>query len=183
MLTQERLKDVLHYDESTGIFTWRVALSRRVRIGDVAGTVTNRGYITIKIDGRLYRAHRIAWLYVHGTFPPDQIDHIDHRRANNSIANLRLATQSENSMNMRLSAKNTSGFKGVSMYKPSGKWMAYAKLGGKQYHLGYFHTAEAASAAYEAFAKQHHGEFYSPRIDALTAFCNPVTLPKQSSNL
>ena len=165
MLTQERLQGLLHYDETTGIFTWRVAISRRVRIGSVAGTVREDGYIRIVIDGRKHRAHRLAWLYIHGTFPTADLDHIDHCRASNRIGNLRLATRSENNKNMRLSTKNTSGYKGVSWIKRAGKWQAGACLNGKHYWLGYFPTAEQASGAYQAFARQNHREFYlSPEV-------------------
>ena len=160
MLTQARLREVLHYDEATGVFTWKVARGGRFRAGDVAGTVVKKGYIVITIDGRLHRAHRLAWLYVHGYLPPYQIDHRNHSPADNRIANLRTATQSENNKNMRLSTKNTSGYKGVSWNKQAGKWKAYSTLNGKLNYLGYFTTAEAASEAYNRFAKQHHGEFY-----------------------
>lgn len=159
MLTQERLKELLHYDETTGLFTWLVA-RQGVRSCAVAGHLSQNGYIVIRIDGRIHKAHRLAWLYFYGNFPPAEIDHIDRRRANNSITNLRPATSSENKMNAHMQSNNSSGFKGVSWDKRDRKWRAYAGLNGKQKSLGYFATAEAAAESYQAFARQHHGEFY-----------------------
>ena len=163
MLTQERLKELLHYDESTGIFTWRVAPNGRVRVGDVAGTERKDGHIVIAVDGRRKKAHRLAWLYVHGCLPPSDIDHADRHRPNNRISNLRLATRSQIKMNMGLSAINTSGFKGVSWDKAERKWRSSARINGRLRFLGHFSTPEAASEAYQAFARQHHGEFYLPQ--------------------
>lgn len=160
MLTQARLQEVLHYDETTGVFTWRVSTNSRIRVGAVAGAVEKDGYIRIRVDGRAHRAHRIAWLYAHGEFPPHYIDHIDHCPANNRLANLRLATMAENLKNVHLYTNNTSGYKGVYWHKQAGKWVALARLNGRRHYLGCFTAAEAASEAYEAFAKQHHDEFY-----------------------
>ena len=162
MLTQKRLKELLHYDESTGVFTWRVAKSHRMRVGSVAGSVAlPKGYIRIKIDCRNYLAHRLALFYVHGVFPASETDHINRIKTDNRIANLRPCTQSENNKNTHVNAKNTSGFKGVSRYR--GKWTARGAINGTRHYLGYFPTAEAASEAYEAFARQNHGAFYLPQ--------------------
>lgn len=160
MLTQDRLKDLLHYDPDTGVFTWRVATNRRVRVGAVAGCRNEKGYIRIRIDGRNYRAHRLAFLYVNGTFPPADVDHIDRRPSNNRWDNLRPATRSDNNKNIRINSNNTSGWKGVIWNKRDRKWVAQAKLNGRFRSLGYYTTPEEASDAYEAFARKHHGEFY-----------------------
>ncbi len=159
-LSQQRLQELLHYDGSTGIFIWRVTNNNRIRVGAAAGTPDKGGYIRIRVEGRRYSAHRLAWFYVHGHFPPADIDHIDRQRANNSINNLRLASRTENNVNSKIYCTNTSGFKGVSWDRYAGKWRASAGMNLKHRHLGYFTTAEAASVAYEAFARQHHGEFY-----------------------
>lgn len=161
MLTQKRLKELLHYDSDTGMFTWR-ADRGSAKAGDVAGSVDSHGYIRINIDGRRYLAHRIAWLYTHGSFPPNDLDHVNHSVADNSIKNLRLATRSENQQNSGISSNNTSGFKGVHWDESNGKWRARARIGYKNHHLGYFPTAEQASGAYQAFARQNHGAFYLP---------------------
>lgn len=163
MLTQEQLKELLHYDETTGLFTWRMALSARVRIGAVAGWAEKAGYIRIKICGRSYFAHRLAWLYVNGELPPAELDHINRVTDDNRIINLRPATRSENQKNSKIFSTNTSGYKGVCWNKEYRKWQVDAMLNGKKYRLGYFPTAEQASDAYQAFARQHHGALYIPQ--------------------
>lgn len=160
MLTQERLKELLHYDPDTGVFTWRKKSGSRAVVGAVAGCLGGKGYLRIKADGRQYRAHRLAFLYMCGVFPTAGVDHIDHCTRNNSWANLRLATAAENNKNRRINTNNTSGYKGVTWDKSAGKWVAQARLSGKRHNLGYYSTAEAASDAYDAFARKHHGEFY-----------------------
>lgn len=173
MLTQERLKELLHYDPDTGVFTWKVAAGRRVRVGSVAGYHDDKGYIRIGIDGRAYRAHRLAFLYMCGAFPPAEVDHIDHCESNNRWGNLRMATAAENQKNTVMRSKNTSGYKGVVWDKLGGNWRARAALNGRLISLGSYPTAEAASAAYEDFARKHHGEFYhqtraiSPNVEVV----------------
>ena len=87
-LTAERLRERLHYDAGTGVFTRRVG-SGHARAGDMAGTIHSTGYVRISIDGGKYTAHHLAWLYVHGVWPSDQIEHINRKRSDNRIANLR----------------------------------------------------------------------------------------------
>ena len=87
-LTAERLRERLHYDAETGVFTRRFG-SGHARAGDMAGTVHRTGYVRISIDGGKYTAHHLAWLYVHGVWPSDQIEHINRKRSDNRIANLR----------------------------------------------------------------------------------------------
>lgn len=160
MLTQERLKQLLSYDEATGVFTWRVTRTGSATSGSVAGRGSDRGYIQIMVDGRRIYAHRLAWLYVHGNFPPEEIDHINRQKDDNRIANLRPATVAQNQKNRSVNSNNASGRKGIYWYKRDNKWMAQARLNGKRHYLGVFHTAEAAADAYDAFARKHHGEFY-----------------------
>src|SRR5690349_20811660 len=115
-LTPDKVRQVLSYDAITGQFTWRVSKGLRVRAGGNAGFVAqgaNTGYVIIGIDGRQYRAHRLAWFYVTGEWPPDEIDHINGNRADNRWANLRPATVAENQRNRAKSKRNTSGYKGV----------------------------------------------------------------------
>jgi citrate synthase len=94
MITQKYLKSILYYSENTGNFIWRVRKSNRTNIGDVAGKLSFCGYVVIKIDGKEYKAHRLAWLYVHGNHPENQIDHANRNREDNRIKNIREATQS-----------------------------------------------------------------------------------------
>lgn len=156
----ERLRSLLDYDPETGKFTWRVRTSNRVDVGRGAGCREARdGYIYIRLDDTLYKAHRLAWLYVHGEWPIGALDHINGIPGDNRIVNLRAASPSQNSCNQRRQSNNSSGFKGVSWYKRDGKWKAHITYRGKGFHLGYFDTAEEAYAAYCAKAKELHGEF------------------------
>lgn len=159
MITCEELRKLLNYNPETGMFTWLVPTSNRVKVLDTAGSPSN-GYIVLRVKGRNYRAHRLVWLYVYGRWPTSLIDHINGVRNDNRLANLREATNAENMVNIGKQRNNTSGFKGVSLHKASGKWSAYCKINYKKHHLGLFNTPEEASAEYQAFAKEHHGKFY-----------------------
>lgn len=154
MITQERLKELLHYEPETGIFTWKIAASNRVSIGDVAGSTRGDGRIRINVDGESYLAHRLAWFYTHGIFPPNRIDHINQDPGNNRIKNLRPATAKQNSENRGAGTNNKSGFKGVSWFAPLSKWRAKICHHYKHIYLGCFDTPEEASAAYESAANK-----------------------------
>ena len=91
MLTRDRLLTELHYDLDTGLFTRRVARCNRVKVGDVAGGVSSKGEVQIRVFGRLYMAHQLAWLYVTGVWPEHEIDHRNLDRTNNAWENLRAA--------------------------------------------------------------------------------------------
>ena len=150
MLTQERLKELLHYDPETGGFTRLVG-----RSGCQVGVIKNKpnsghGYISITIDQKSYLTHRLAWLYVYGRFPPEQIDHINHDRVDNRITNLREATHHENQKNRAKNPRNTSGVVGVSWNKAVGVWQAMINVNRKQKYLGTFKNKEDAIAAREA---------------------------------
>jgi hypothetical protein len=147
-LTQSRLKELLHYDPETGLFTWLVSTGRRVKVGDVAVSINGRGYRQIQIDGKNYLAHRLAFLWVTGSFPKDQVDHIDGDPANNRWSNLRECTNAENNQN-RASRKNSSSkYVGVCWHKRDQKWVAHIRINGKPIHIGYFDTEEEAYQAY-----------------------------------
>ena len=154
LITQEYLMGVAEYDPMTGIFTTRVNRKNEV-IGEVIGHVTTNGYMRIFIDGRYYRAHRLAWLYMHGKFPDDQLDHINRIKSDNRIANLREATQCLNEQNKSAQANKESIFKGVT--KNKNKWCARIRIEkGKRLYLGSFETEEDAYNAYYRAAKLHH---------------------------
>lgn len=159
MLTAEFVREILDYNPDTGVFTWKVARSR-TRVGSVAGYFqASRGYWLIKIYGRLYPAHRLAWLYVHGTWPADQLDHRNRQRADNRIENLREATQTQNNANQGLASHNTSGAKGIYFRKTSGRWFAEIRCGGTYRWLGSFATPEEAQKSYAAAASEVFGEY------------------------
>lgn len=167
MITQELLQELLDYDPDTGVFTWlrrpgndRCTNSWNARYaGNRAGLVNARGYRMIRIGGPQYRAHRLAWLYVHGEWPADQIDHINGVSDDNRIANLREATNSENCRNKGKMPNNTSGFKGVYWNKNTRKWLAGIRVSLKFIPLGYYDCPKEAAAAYAVAAAKYHGEF------------------------
>lgn len=149
-LTQERIKEFLNYDQDTGIFTWRIGRGG-VCSGKTSGYLGPGGYVYIKINGKSYLSHRLVWLYVHGYFPENQIDHIDRVKHNNSIANLREASRSCNMRNTDLQDNNTSGVKGVYFHSASGKWKVQVMVNRKSIHLGYYaDKIDAAKARYSA---------------------------------
>ena len=154
-LTQQRLKELLVYDPETGVFTWRKDRADNARRGAIAGSPKSDGYMRLCIDGRRYRAHRIAWLYVTGKWPTKEIDHINGDGLDNRWANLREATRSQNMCNTALRADNKSGFKGVSWVTARRKW--HAQIAGKS--LGHFDNLEAAARAYRKAATERFGEF------------------------
>jgi len=155
-LTAEWLRANLIYDRHTGDFRWRVAGPGRSLNRRSLGTVLWNGYKSMKLCGTVYYAHRIAWFYVHGEWPPSAIDHIDGNPGNNSIGNLRLATSSQNSASKR-SSRNIAPSRGVMPHGPG--FVVRIHSGGKRHYLGYRATAAEAKALYEAKAKEIHGEF------------------------
>jgi len=117
MLTQKRLKELLHYNPETGIFVWKISVSN-IKAGSTAGYEMSAGYSEIGIKNKRYYVHHLAWLYMYGEFPKGDIYHINHNRSDNRISNLRTVTRQENTRNASKSAINTSGVTGVSWNKP-----------------------------------------------------------------
>lgn len=159
MLTQKRLKQVLYYSPATGVFTRLIRTTNRVKVGDIAGSPSNDGYIQIMVDGRLFKASRLAFLYMTGKWPRHLAEHKDLDPANNKWVNLRSANYSQNKCNTRKRIDNTSGYKGVCWFKPQKKWAAKITLSGVTKFLGYFDTALAGHRAYRKAAKCYHGKF------------------------
>jgi hypothetical protein len=157
VLTVERLRDVLDYNPFTGWFVWRLA--RSDRRGARAGSPDHHGYVCIKIDGQLYKAHRLAWLYIHGRWPLAEIDHKNGRTDDNRLRNLREAKRGQNQANARTYSSNKIGLKGVHFHAKARKWVARVQKDGMRQHLGLFSTAELAHAAYRSAAARLHGEF------------------------
>ena len=157
-ITAERLRELLHYNPDTGVFTWRAAIGKIVA-GDVAGSPSCRGYRQVTVDYRNYKAHRLAWLYMTGAWPKDQIDHINLNKDDNRWRNLRVVDGSKNQANKRAHADNKSGFKGVNWHSFARKWRAAIGVKGKHIHLGFFDTPHQAYAKYCLAARKYHGEF------------------------
>lgn len=159
MLTQERLKELLHYNSETGEFTWLVARNG-TKNDHTAGSADSQGYVGIRIDGRRHKAHRLAWLYVHGRWPESFIDHINQVRKDNRISNLREATRSLNGHNRPKPKHNTSGFKGVSFHRKTGKWKASVTFKGVRHYLGLFASPREAHQAYKTKIHSLAGDSY-----------------------
>lgn len=157
MLTLKRLKELLHYDPETGIWTWLVN-RRRAKKGMIAGS-TMHGYRQIVIEYEPYLGHRLAWFYMTGTWPEYEIDHIDRNRSNDRWSNLRQATVKQNQSNKTKPKHNTSGHKGV-RWEYNG-YRARITVNGKLLHLGTFKTLDKAAEAYLNAAKKYYGEYAS----------------------
>lgn len=150
-LTAERLREVLAYNPNTGQFS----RDGRVVPGSRAGRGGRR---QLCIDGRMFYAHRLAWLYVHGEWPAAQIDHINGDVDDNRMANLRLATNAQNAQNRRSTSRNRAGRVGVTYDRRSGRrpWRARIMTDGRMVSLGHFATADEAVAAYEEAKRRMH---------------------------
>lgn len=154
VLTATKCREFLDYNPDTGVFLWKK--SKVKAAGRTAGTITSHGYYQISICCRVYYAHRLAWLYMTGEWPKDQVDHIDMDKSNNRFANLRESDASRNSANTK-TRKNRSGLKGARWDK--GKWSSTIVVNKKRIYLGRYEKAEDAHAAYRAAAIKYHGEF------------------------
>lgn len=158
-LTQERLKELLNYDPLTGIFTWKVRQGGTANPGEPAGSLQPHGYIRLTVEGVQYYAHRLAWFYMTGRWPVDEIDHANGNRAENFFANLREADRFQNLGNTKRRSDNTSGHKGVTWNKECRKWAAQIGIRGEYRSLGLFPTFEEARDAYRLAALAEWGEF------------------------
>ena len=167
-VTQARLKELLHYDPETGVFTWRANENLTDLVGREAGWIqkpspqsgSQVSYRKIEIDGRTYYAHRLAVLYMKGRWPKAKVDHSSKDGLDNRWTNLREATTSQNRMNMNVRRDSRLGVKGV---KPQdGRYVAHVVGKGKRRYVGMFGTPEEAKEARDEAADDRHGEFSSP---------------------
>lgn len=159
-LTAERLREVLLYEPETGAFFWREKPSKnatRSARGQIAGNLGEFGYRRIRLDGRTYSAHRLAWFFVYGEWPAQMVDHINGQKDDNKISNLRVASRAENRANAVQRNRTLKFPKGVR--KNGNGFGAMIGVDKKQIWLGTFPTVELASAAYLAAAKKYFGEF------------------------
>lgn len=159
-ISQEKLKCLLQYDPVTGVFTWRESKGTAKK-GALAGTVSGQGYVNIKLDGHLYKAHRLAWLWEYGAMPDGPLDHINGKRSDNKLSNLRLATLSENQHNQGMRADNKSGIKGVSWDSKNKYWRAQIKTNGRLIHIGSFSDLNEARMEMEKVREKLHGNYAS----------------------
>lgn len=149
-LSQSELKEYLHYDPATGIFTWLKKSAKKTVLGNVAGTINGAGYLQISLQGKTYLAHRLAWFYTYGVWPK-RLDHRDRIRTHNWMDNLREATQSQNAFHTKRNASNITGVRGVNL--EGNRYRASIYYQGKKINLGRHDTIEQARAAY--IAKAH----------------------------
>lgn len=159
MITREILREHLNYDAESGLF-YRKRSHLNTKAGEIASSINPDGYRTVRINGRRYLQHHLAWLEAYGCMPPGFIDHIDGDRRNNRVENLRLATKQQNNCNRKIRSNNTSGLKGVSFNRKTRKWQAEVCLAGRKFYLGLFNSKELAHDAYCKKAKELHGEFF-----------------------
>lgn len=173
IITQTRVKELFDFDPLTGILVWRrrprsdfrrasdCALFGRNCEGRPSGTLNPDGYLRIQIDGVMYLAHILIWVWNYGSWPEQEIDHRDHVRNNNRLANLVLVTRRENMKNKKLYANNRSGCPGV--YQKKNRWVAVIRVEGLLKHLGSFASKDdairARRAAEEVYSfNSNHGK-------------------------
>lgn len=157
-ITLEEVSKLLTYDPKTGDFHWAVNRGGKTKAGDKAGW-SSLGYTIIRIGGVNFKAHRLAWLFVHGEMPNGHLDHINRIRNDNRIKNLRIATPSQNIGNSKMPSTNSSGVKGVSWCAKAKKWIAFIAVNSRNRNLGSYETIQEAAAAYKGAAKVYFGKF------------------------
>ncbi len=155
-LTHYELMNLLHYDAVTGAFTWKVSRGGKARTGAIAGSLDTRGYRSIEINHKAYKAHRLAWFYQTGNWPVSELDHINRNRDDNRWDNLRLATRSQNMMNAQHHQPSSCG---TGITRRNRGYQARISIDGKRLTLGTFKTNTEAVAAYAAAADKLHGNF------------------------
>lgn len=160
-MTQDEIKTLLHYNASTGLFVWTQD-KRRPKKGSIAGYLNDQGYVCIILHRKIYRAHRLAWLYAYGEWPPRTVDHINHIRHDNRLENLRLASQAEQVRHASVHAHKKSGLlKGVTPYRyGAGGFIAQIYVRGVHKYLGIFDNEQDAHEAYCDEAKKQFGEYF-----------------------
>jgi len=146
-LTQEELHEQLHYDPDSGFFYWLILKNNQLNIGDRAGSINPKGYVLITVNRISYKAHRLAWFYVYGYWPENDIDHKDRIKHHNWIENLREASKQCNARNRTVACNNKSGVKGVHKSKKVNKWVAQIKVNKKSKYLGTYKYLDDAVCA------------------------------------
>lgn len=156
-LSHQLLLTLIEYDPDTGKFYRTAGRSGRGKPREITVVPHTDGHVYFHVDGRRYAAHHLAWFYTTGTWPPQNIDHVNGVPGDNRMANIRLATQAQNMQNQRRPrSHNTSGFLGVAWRKQQGKWGAKIGIDGKQLWLGFYDTPEAAHESYLAAKRKLH---------------------------
>lgn len=158
MITQSRLKEVLLYNPTDGVFVWLESRGR-VSKGSIAGAKHKEGYIRIRIDGVEYLAHRLAWLYMKGVLPDCLIDHKNGVRDDNRWCNIRVATEQQNMHNASIGKRNSTGIKGLCLDKRIQKWYGQVMKNGKSHTTKYCTDRDEAVRLLTNLRNKLHGEF------------------------
>ena len=158
MITQELLHDILNYDPSTGVFSRKKSSSNASKLGKTLGGDKQRHKV-IRINNKIYGAHRLAWLYVYGKWPDGYVDHINGDPTDNRISNLRDSTQSQNLCNSKLPITNKTGVKGVSWDSERKQWFAKIHYQKRQYALGRYDDFDIACEVVKKKRLELHGSF------------------------
>lgn len=163
-LTAEVVRQLLAYNPETGVFTWRFQKDKSLQwngkyAGRPAGSPGYKGYIRIRIQKKGYLAHRLAWLWMTGSWPAEEIDHRGLNTADNRFSELREASHAGNNQNKPISRKNRIGIKGVGFDRQTGKFRVKIGFQNKTVHIGRFDKIDDAAAAYRRAAERFHGEF------------------------
>lgn len=159
-LTQSELKKHLHYAPLTGVFTWKLRTSYRIRVDDEAGYIRESGYRCIRLKGKAYPAHRLVFLYMLGQMPR-YIEHRNRIRADDSWSNLRIADQLINREDRAKPINNTSGFVGVHKDNRINKWVASISLKGITKFLGQ-HDKKRDAVIARTQANIKYGDTHQP---------------------
>lgn len=163
--TVEVLKSLFRYDPGTGHFYRLVAKTKRCRVGEIAGRRKPGEYVNIKVCGRMFKAHRLAWLYMTGNWPNDEIDHINGVRSDNAWSNLREATHRQNMCNIKFQRIKRSELPhGVVLHHDGIRFQSQIRVNGYAKYLGLFDTAEAAHDAWMKMARETRGEFVAHQL-------------------
>ena len=152
----EKARQMLAYDQNSGNFYWRESPRIGVKAGSQAGTINSKGYRLIKIDGRHILAHRLAWYFVHGRLPFDQIDHIDCNRDNNCIKNLRECNNAQNAQRSSVGKINKTGHRGICYLPRHKKYQASIGYNNKRKNLGLYQDFDEAVEVYELAKQRVH---------------------------
>lgn len=151
--------DAIAYNPVTGIFIWKISPRYGIEPGDIAGSVCDKGYIQIKYKQKVYKAHRLTFLFMTGKYPTKHIDHKNTIRQDNSWGNLRESNQRQNNENRGMRSDNTSGIKGVSWSIPHKKWLVQIQVKGIKLYLGLYEDLELAELVISEARNKYHGSF------------------------
>ena len=155
-MTKDYLNQLFTY--TNGNLYWKVSLSKRVNIGNKAGCLTNTGYLSVQINKKIYRLHKIIFAMHYG-YIPKIVDHIDTNKLNNKIENLREANACQNNVNIGIRKDNTSGSKNVRWHKTYKKWTVEIRINKNRKCFGYFSDLELADLVAQEARNKYHKEF------------------------